>query len=183
MKNKFTTRDLVIVAILIAIGGVFQVLWAHLLFQIKILGPFSSLFTNVGFMVWGYIALYFVRKPGAATLVKGLGAVIEVLLGNPVGPIAIAYGTLEGVAVDLSFLLFRKKLSINMMIIGALFSQIINGPIDVIRDAVPITFMAIATYFAPGIAGTVFTGWFSSVIINAIRKIGLNSPYENKELK
>jgi len=173
MEKKFTNRDLVIMAIIIAISGPFQLLWAHLCFNLKFLGPITPLFGNAGFMIWCYVALYFVPKTGAATIVKTIGAVIEVIGGNPVGLIAIAYGAIEGIAVDLAFLAFRRKMTINMMIVGALFSQGLTAPIDFIRDAVPFQFIAMLTYWSPGVAGTVFTGWISSVVINGLRKAGI----------
>lgn len=180
MKKYFTNRDLVIMAVLIAISGPFQLLWAHLCFNITFIGPLTAVFSNAGFMIWCYLALYFVPKPGAATLVKTIAAVIEVLGGNPVGVVAIAYGAIEGLAVDLAYLTFRRKMSINMMIVGALFSQLMTAPIDFVRDAVPFQFLAMLTYWSPGIAGTVFTGWISSVAINGLRKSGLkNKQYPN----
>lgn len=172
-KPYFSTRDLVVMAVLIAISGPFQFIWAHFVFNIGVLGPFTALFANAGFMVWCYIALYFVPKAGAATLVKFVGAIIEVMLGNPVGPVAIAYGAIEGIAVDAAFLLFRRKMTINMFIVGALFSQALTAPIDFVRDAVPFQLLAMVTYWAPGIAGTVFTGWFSSVILSGLQKAGI----------
>ncbi len=173
MKKYFTTRDLVILAILIAVSGPFQLLWAHLCFNLKFLGPLTGLFGNAGFMIWSYLALYFVPKSGSATLVKTIGAVIEVIGGNPVGIVAIAYGAIEGFAVDIAYLIFRRKMTINMMIIGALLSQLFTAPIDFIRDAVPFQFLAMLTYWSPGIAGTVFTGWISSVIIGGLKKTGI----------
>jgi len=179
MKKYFSNRDLVIMAILIAISGPFQLLWAHLCFNITFLGPLTALFTNAGFMIWCYIALFLVPKPGAATLVKTIAAVIEVIGGNPVGVVAIAYGAIEGLAVDFAYLAFRRKMSINMMIVGALFSQLMTAPIDFIRDAVPFEFIAMLTYWSPGIAGTVFTGWISSVVIKGLQKTGIG----NKQLQ
>ena len=166
----FTTKELVTMAVLVAVSGVAQVLWADLVFGTKLLGPIGPLFTNAGFIVWCFLATYLVPKRGSATIVKGFAAVIEVLLGNPVGPIAIAYGTLEGFAVDVAFWLFKDQLSTNMFIIGALLSQLFNAPIDFVRDAVPFEFFAMLTYWAPGVAGTVFSGWIGSLVINALRR-------------
>jgi len=160
-------------AFLIAVSGPFQVLWAHLNFNLKVLGPFTALFSNAGFMFWGFLTLYLVPKPGSATLVKGIGAVIEVLLGNPVGPVAIAYGALEGVAVDLAFLAFRQRISVEMMIVGALFSQALTAPIDFFRDRVPFQFLAMAAYWAPGVAGTVLTGYVSSLLLRLLQRAGV----------
>jgi len=124
-------------------------------------------------MFWGFLTLYLVPKPGSATLVKGIGAVIEVLLGNPVGPVAIAYGALEGVAVDLAFLAFRQRISVEMMIVGALFSQALTAPIDFFRDRVPFQFLAMAAYWAPGVAGTVLTGYVSSLLLRLLQRAGV----------
>jgi len=173
MFKKFTTKDIVVIATLIAISGAAQMLWSHLVFQLGVLGPARVIFTNAGFMVWAFIALYLVPKPGVATIVKGLGAVIEVILGNPFGPIAILYGILEGLAVDTAFLLFKGNLSVIMMIIGAALSQLYTAPVDFIRDAVPWNLIAILTYWSPGMAGTAMTGFLSYIVLNILKKIGI----------
>lgn len=173
MFKKLTTKDIVIVAILVAVSGLAQTLWSHLVFQLGVLGPMRVIFTNAGFMVWAYIALYLVPKPGVATLVKGLGAVVEVLAGNPFGPVAILYGTLEGLAVDTAFVLFKGNLTVVMMIIGAMLSQLYTAPVDYIRDAVPWDLNAILTYWSPGMLGTAMTGFLSSLILSLLQKVGL----------
>jgi energy-coupling factor transport system substrate-specific component len=170
---NFTTRDLVVIAILIAVSGVFQFAWSYLVFQAQVLGPFRLAFSSLGFMFWSFLAIYLVRKPGSATLVKGLGAVIEVLLGNPFGPVAIFYGAVEGLGVDIAFWLFRGQWNLNMMIVGALIAHALAGPVDVYRDAIPIQLDALVTYFTPGVIGKIWNTWIASLIISAMSRVGI----------
>jgi energy-coupling factor transport system permease protein len=177
-KPFFSTRDLVLIGFLIAVTGVFQAVWSYLVLQLGVAGPLAVIFTNVGFQIWSFVALYLVRKPGAATVVKGLGGVIEVLMGNPFGPVAILYSILGGAGPDLAFLLFRRRLSINMMIVGALFAQLLTAPLMLARDAVPLAFVPILADLSAGLVGAPLTGWLSWVVICGLRKAGLRSPYE-----
>jgi len=175
----FTTRDLAVIAVMIAGTGAFQFAWSHLVFQAQVLGPFANAFTSLGFMFWSFLAVYLVPKPGSATLVKGIGAVVEVLLGNPYGPVAIFYGAVEGLGVDLAFWLFRRQWGLNMMIVGALFAHFLAGPVDVYRDAVPLRLDALVTYFTPGVLGKVWTSWLSSLIIAALSRAGIGRPRQD----
>ena len=170
---NFTTRDLTIMAVLIAATGAFQAMWAHFAFQMGGLGPFTSMFASFGFNIAGFVVLYLVPKPGAATFVKFFAAIVEVLLGNPFGPIAIFYGTVEGLGIDIAFAAMGQKLTLPMMVTGSLLAWAFAAPVDAYRDAVPMTIEGLTAYFGPGMAGKVFVSWLCFLAIEGLRRAGV----------
>lgn len=167
---RFTTRDLVLIAILIALGGIFQFIWAHLVFQAQFLGPFNPFFASFGFNIWSFLPIYLIQKPGSSTIAKGFASVIELMLGNPVGPIVIFYGMAEGFAADLAFVLFKQKFTLNMVIIGSLLAHFITLPVDMYRDSIPFQLKAVLTYTGPSIIGKVWVSWLVWLALNLINK-------------
>jgi len=160
-------------AILIGIAGIFQTIWAHLMFSAQVLGPFQPFFSAIGFNIWSFLAIYLIRKPGAGVIVKGVAAVIELMLGNPVGPVVLFYGAAEGFAADLAFVLFRRKVNLNMIIVGSLLAHFITLPVDMYRDAVPLTLNAVLTYTGPSIIGKVWISWLVFLALKMIGNAGI----------
>ena len=167
---NFTTRDLVLIAILIGLSGVFQVLWSHLVYQAKFLGPFSPFFAALGFNIWSFLPIYLIRKSGASTIVKGFSGVIELMLGSPVGPVVIFYDLAEGLGADLAYILFKQKFTLNMVIVGSLFAHFITLPVDMYIDKVPLQLNAILTYTGPSVIGKAWIGWLIWLSLNLINK-------------
>jgi len=172
---QFSTRDLVVMGFLVAASGVFTTIWAHLVFQVGILGPVAGLFTSLGFFVWGFVTVYLVRVPGAATVVKTLGAFVELMLGSPFGLLAVVLGALNGLAVDISWLIFRRRISPNMTIVGCLLAMVLTSPVDIYSNAIPVTWVAIATYYTPVATGRVLAGWLIYLVIAALARANIGA--------
>ncbi len=170
---NFTTRDIVIMAILVAVGSVFQVLWAYLVFTAQMLGPFTNLFASFGFNLISFLVLYLIRKPGSATIVKLFAGILEVLMGSPVGLVAIFYSVVEGLAADIAYILFKGDFSLTMIITGSIIAWIIDAPVDAYRDAVPLTLNGLVAYFGPGGAGKVWISLWIYLTLKAIMKAGI----------
>lgn len=174
---SFTTRDIVVMAIFVAVGSVFQVLWAHLVFQAQVLGPFTNLFASYGFNLLSFLVLYLIRKPGSATIVKLFAGILEVLLGSPVGLVAIFYSIVEGLAADIAYVLFKGNFSLTMIITGSIIAWIIDAPIDAYRDAVPLTLNGLVAYFGPGGMGKVWISLWIYLTLEALKKAGIKPLY------
>jgi hypothetical protein len=167
---KFTNAELAKIAILIAVGSVFSTAWSWVCYTAKVLGPFSNLFAAYGFNIVTFLIIYFVPKSGAATLAKTVGGLAEVLMGNPVGMVAVFYGFAEGLAGDIAFAISKGKIDFNMIVIASLLAWLITAPVDAYRDAVPLTVVGLATYFGPGMMGKVWTSWLCDLTIKLLEK-------------
>lgn len=105
--QKYTTRDILIIAVLAAIGGVAKVFTAQGFVLVAAFGPYGSAIWSALFFIWPIIAAFVVRKPGAATISMLLGGVIELLAGSPIGVITLYSNLVEGLAGDIGFLIWR----------------------------------------------------------------------------
>jgi len=97
----YTTRDIVIIAVIAAIAGVVNTgvgnIWSMLNSS---LGPLGGALLQGAFM-WAYIlAMWLVRKPGAALLVGVIESTVEVLLGNVSGIGTLGWGISQGLAIE-----------------------------------------------------------------------------------
>lgn len=109
--RRFTTEDIVLMAMLAAVNAVLTVY----------LGPVNKLLTGLGgpvatsvttglYIVYGLLAYYIIRKPGTAAITYGIGGTIQALTGPAYGIAScfIAAACYMAVAEAL-FALFRYK--------------------------------------------------------------------------
>lgn len=107
--QRYTTRDILIIAVLAAIGGVAKIFIAQGFVLVAAFGPYGSALWSSLFFIWPIIAAFIVRKPGAATISMVLGGVIELLAGSPIGVIVLYSNLVEGLAADIAFLFWRYR--------------------------------------------------------------------------
>jgi len=98
---KYTTRDIVIIAVIAAITGVVNTGVGNVWYLLNTsLGPLGGALLQGAFM-WGYIlTLWLVRKPGAALLVGVIESATEILLGNAAGIGTLGWGLSQGLAIE-----------------------------------------------------------------------------------
>ncbi|MFZ5807703.1 MAG: ECF transporter S component [Chloroflexota bacterium] len=97
----FTTRDLILLAVIGAISGVINtgtgILWNA---ANAAGGPLAGAALQGAFM-WAYLLAFFlVRKPGSMLIVGLLETAIEALLGNPSGVATIGWGLMQGLGAE-----------------------------------------------------------------------------------
>jgi energy-coupling factor transport system substrate-specific component len=108
-QNGYTTLDLVVMAV---IGVVFAILnnVAGVFFQ-TITATMSPIVAQI-FAIFGIapcLAMFIVRKPGAAIITFVLNSAVQALAGNPAGMGALGWGVLEGGGTELVFLATRYR--------------------------------------------------------------------------
>jgi energy-coupling factor transport system substrate-specific component len=106
---RYTTLDLVVMAV---IGVVFAILnnFMGVFYQTftATVGPvFASVFAVFG--IAPCLAMFIIRKPGAAIITFVLNSVVQALAGNPAGFGSIGWGITEGGGTELVFLLTAYK--------------------------------------------------------------------------
>jgi energy-coupling factor transport system permease protein len=101
MNLKYTTRDIVIVAVIAAIAGVINTGTGQVWYLANSsLGPMGGALLQGAFM-WAYIlVVWLVRKPGAALFLGLIETSVEVLLGNASGIGTLGWGLTQGLAVE-----------------------------------------------------------------------------------
>lgn len=108
-QDRYTTLDLVVMAV---IGVVFAILnnVAGVFFQ-TITATMSPIAAQI-FAIFGIapcLAMFIVRKPGAAIITFVLNSIVQALAGNPAGLGAVGWGVLEGGGTELVFLATRYQ--------------------------------------------------------------------------
>jgi energy-coupling factor transport system substrate-specific component len=103
---NYTTRDIVIIAVIAAITGVVNTGVGNIWSMVNSsLGPLGGALLQGAFM-WAYIlAMLLVRKPGAALAVGIIESATEILLGNVSGVGTLGWGLFQGIGVEAVFAL------------------------------------------------------------------------------
>lgn len=114
MKNKtaetkaggwnfnYTTRDLILLAVIGAIAGVINVGMGIVWNAANAAGGPLAGAALQGTFMWAYLLAFFlVRKPGSMLIIGLLEASIEALLGNPSGISTIGWGLTQGLGAEI----------------------------------------------------------------------------------
>lgn len=118
MRYYFTTKDLVTIALLSALGGVLSTYIGYLGNMVNhIIGvPFGAGQFMAGLhVIWIMLALGITRKKGAATATGLLKGVIELFLGGTHGIVIVAVSLVQGLIPDLVLFRDRSKADRNPM--------------------------------------------------------------------
>ncbi len=100
-KLSYSTRDIVILAIIAAIAGVINTGTGNLWYLANSsLGPLGGALLQGAFM-WAYVlVMWLVRKPGAALLLGLVETAVEILLGNASGIGTLGWGLFQGIGIE-----------------------------------------------------------------------------------
>ena len=98
---KYTTRDIVIIAVIAAIAGVVNTGIGNLWYLANTsLGPMGGALLQGAFM-WAYVlVMWLVRRPGAAILLGIIETTVEVLMGNASGIGTLGWGLFQGLGIE-----------------------------------------------------------------------------------
>ncbi len=191
-KNPyFSTRDLMMMAALAALGGIAST-------YINFIGDFfQSLLGFAGttqwaaglHIIWIMLAAALVRKPGAATATGILKGFVEFLSGNTHGLLVLIVDVLAGLIVDVVLLPRRDKQPGLLFYLAAGLSSASNIFVFQFFASIPediLTFFAILlTSGVAFISGVLFGGLLVKSLAATLRKIGIlnDQPIPNVKRK
>ena len=123
---QYSSRDIVILAVIAAISGVVNTGLSQLWDLANTsLGPLGGALIQGTFM-WSYVlAMWVVRKPGAALAIGLIGTAIQVVSGNPAGIASTGWGVTQGLAIEVVMALgnYRKYSFLAALLAAAASSQ------------------------------------------------------------
>lgn len=174
---NYTTRDIVIIAVIAAIAAVVNtgtsILWNM---ANSTLGPLGGALLQGTFMLSYVLTMWLVRKPGAALAVGMIEATIGILLGNPSGIGTLGWGISEGLAIEavMALVNYMKFDLITALCAGAAASQfgtvwtaiLFGWDPKLSRDvwfAIPVNL----------VSGAIFSGLIAYLLARGIHKTGL----------
>ncbi len=122
----YSTRDIVILAVIAAIAGVVNTGMGNVWYLANSsLGPMGGALLQGSFM-WAYVlVMWLIRKPGAALALGIIEAAVEILLGNASGVGTLGWGISQGLAIEvvMAIALYAKFDLVAALCAGAASSQ------------------------------------------------------------
>lgn len=180
-NSYFSTRDLMMMAALAAVGGVAgtYINFVGDLFQ-SILGFAGTTQWAAGLhVIWIMLAAAIVRKPGAATATGILKGFVEFLSGNTHGLLVLIVDIMAGLIVDLVLLPRKDKQPGIMFYLAAGLSSASNIFVFQFFASIPddiLTFFAILfTSAVAFISGVIFGGLLVNSLLSSLYKVGVLS--------
>jgi ABC-type thiamin/hydroxymethylpyrimidine transport system permease subunit/DMSO/TMAO reductase YedYZ molybdopterin-dependent catalytic subunit len=178
-RIHFTTRDLLMMAALAALGGVVSTYVNAVgdLFQ-SILGFAGTTQWAAGLHVlWLTLAVGLTRKQGAGTITGLLKGGVELLTGNTHGLLVVLVDIVAGLLVDAGFLPFRNKNSLAAYCLAGGLASASNVFVFQLFASVPADTLAYWAMLAVGamafLSGVLFAGVLSRGLLNALRRAGV----------
>ena len=109
-SNRWTLREILIVAVL---GSVFAVLylgWVQVWLIAQAIFGAVTMDVVMGFwFIVSIIAAAIIRKPGVALISEMLAALVEILLGSPAGLMLLLAATIQGAGAEIVFAATRWR--------------------------------------------------------------------------
>ena len=167
MEKKFTTKEVVIVAMVAAVIGVIFTLLDYAYMPMSaVLGTVFMEITFGVYMLSAALPMYLVRKPGFAIFGALVTAGVNLLLGSPYGLQLVLAGVLEGLGVEIAYAIGKYSGDMKTMVIG----EILGAVFVFCRDGF---FWGTPWANGTGIAiGCVVVRFLSSIIVGiAVTKI------------
>ncbi len=171
--RPWTTRDLVTIALLIAVGGVFKGYWGGVRLALESsLGPlFTGWIIGAGFSLFGVLPLLIIPKTGVATVSMVAGSVIELAVGNPFGVEVFVFNFWEGLGPDIRK--FAILAGIASTSLGAPYTLVTRGITALMRNFEGYGQYAVWLFLANRVLGGVICGAAGLALANSLRTMGV----------
>jgi len=184
----FSTHDLLIMAVLAALGGVTGTYINALgdLVQAALGFPGGTQWAAGLHVLWIVIAYGINQKSGTGIMMGLLKGAVELLSGNSHGVIILLVDLVAGILVDFGFLLFRNKKSLLAYIIAGGLATGSNVLVFQIFATIPLNILGISAiailFILASISGIVFAGLLPHWLINLLTNAGVvKSPLQKEK--
>lgn len=172
----FSTRDLLIMAVLAALGGVSST-------YINTIGDAAQ--AALGFpgatqwaaglhTIWLVLAMGILRKTGTGTLTGILKGAVELMSGNTHGVIILLINLVAGMLVDFGFLIFQNKRSLGAYLVSGGLSASSNVIVFQLFATLPTNIIAMGAIsiltLVATISGVIFSGFVPFFLVNQLIK-------------
>lgn len=178
-RYYFSTRDLLMMAALAALGGVVSTYVNAIgdFFQ-SILGFAGTAQWAAGLhILWLTLAVGLTRKQGAGTITGILKGAVELLTGNTHGLLILLVDLVAGLLVDLGFFPFRNKDSLPAYCLAGGLAAASNVFVFQLFASLPADLLAFGVMFLVGgmalLSGVLFGGVLSRALLGALRRAGV----------
>lgn len=175
---RYTTYDVVVMAMLAAVSAVAYVLLAQVWTALTAsMGPLGG--ALLGLFQFGHLlAFAILRKPGVAIITSVLTTVVQLFLGDPSGAYVLGWGVIHGAAVEAVFAAtgYRTAKFWVLALAGGLAAacgQIYSYYVFGWQDALMLFYASIPILFA---SSAIESGLIASVVAQAVERSRLKHP-------
>jgi ABC-type thiamin/hydroxymethylpyrimidine transport system permease subunit len=175
----FSTRDLLIIAVLAALGGVAST-------YINTLGdavhaalgmPGATQWAAGLHVIWIVLSVGILRKPGTGTVAGIFKGAVELMSGNSHGVIILLVNLVAGLVVDFGFLLFQKKQSLWPYLVAGGLATGSNVLVFQVFATIPLNILGLSAifilFFVAFASGLLFAGFLPFLLVNTLTKAGV----------
>lgn len=126
MEKKFSTKEIVIVAMVAAVVGVIYTLLDYAYMPLSaLLGTVFMELTFGVYLLSASLPMYLVRKPGFAIFGGLVTAGVNLLLGSPYGLQLVLAGLLQAIGMEIAYAIGKYDASTKTMVIGSILSAVL----------------------------------------------------------
>lgn len=175
----FSTRDLLLTAVLAALGGVSST-------YINTLGdavhaalglPGATQWAAGLHVIWLVLAAGLLRKPGSGTVTGIFKGAIELLSGNTHGVIILLVDLVAGLLVDFGFLVSRKNRTLFPYLLGGGLATGSNVFVFQLFATIPLNMLGLSAilllFLIAFVSGLIFSGIIPYLLVNSLVKAGV----------
>lgn len=152
----------------------------------------TAILTPTGYGILGYepfygiwfmaalSATYILRRPGVGITTEIIASLIEVILGNSFGPVVILSALLQGLGIEIGFVIFSyKKYNYATTMLASLFSMLFSFLWTGYRSSYfTMNFSIVALIFTIRLVSSLlFTGFLAKVLCDQLARTGLLKTY------
>lgn len=175
--SQWKLRDIVVLSSLSVVFAVIYLLFLQIgNVLVGFMGPMGY---EVIFGIWfivSIIATYIIRKPGAAVISETVAGLIEVLIGNAVGPILIVSALIQGLGAEAVFAATRyRNYSTKVLMLAGVGSAVFSFAWGYFRSgyAAYSVGLIIAMFVVRCISGAFISGLLGKWIADALANTGV----------
>lgn len=162
--KDWTTRELVVAAVLAVVVGVIFWGWGLLWSSAFQAVPFPFSYALVGlWMLGGLLVPYVVRRPGAAFFGEMVAAFVSMAMGNQWGILTMASGAVQGAGAEAVFAAFRWK---RFEGVALYLAAALAGAFSILLDTFVYSYWAVYTWGSIGVAAILCI--ISSVVLGGV---------------
>jgi energy-coupling factor transport system substrate-specific component len=172
----FSTRDLLIVAVLASLGGVSSTYINAIgdAVQAALGFPGATQWAAGLHTIWIVLAMGIIRKTGTGTMMGVVKGAVELMSGNSHGVIILLINLVAGLLIDFVFFIFREKRTLAPYLVAGGLSAGSNVIIFQLFATLPTNILALSAILiltlVAGVSGVIFSGFIPYYLVNSLIK-------------
>ncbi|ERJ13161.1 ECF transporter S component [Haloplasma contractile] len=178
MKKGLKLTDILVTIVIALIFGLIYKLWGPLYATVSTVGlHIDQLIYGMWFMA-ATVAYLIIRKPGVALIAELAAAQGEFIFGGHWGASTIIYGLLQGLAVELVFLMFRyKRYDMLTVCLASVAATLASIPIDYYYGYIgELATWNLILYLAARFVGAILiSGVLAHVLVRSLEKTSVTN--------